>query len=189
MKRFSRRNAAAKLLAEQRRARVVKAIEAKKPVGEIAQELGVNRKTITRDKNKMMNQLQTENRTEFERQREEHIAELEQLRVLVEDQSIKPEKKVELLLGILDRDIRVKGTAAPTRSLSATIDATTDPATMGLYQRFMFETRHLGMAEMEEVFLFARKMRSPVKPGAQPPDSSELWIEDGEPKQLMGDAQ
>jgi hypothetical protein len=53
----------------------------------------------------------------------EQYIELQAMKGLCEDPKIRPDRKIELLLGILDREMRLLGTAAPTKSIQAHVSA------------------------------------------------------------------
>jgi len=83
---------------------------------ELAKVFEVNRDTIHRDRKYLMQQANQNAASQFEIWRDEHIAELNKLRESLEDFLIPPERRIELALAIIREDVKVKGTAAPTRS-------------------------------------------------------------------------
>ena len=91
---------------------------------------------------------------------------------------------VDSLLSIHDRISRLLGLDAPAKSVSATFDATVDPATLVGYRRFRVVTSNMDPATLERVYRFAEKMNAAPEPRViSPPATSELW---DEPKQLTG---
>jgi hypothetical protein len=89
---------------------------------ELARALHVNRDTIAEDRKHLMSIASGEAKTEMVLYREQQLAELVELRDVLQDPKIKPDRKVELTLAIIDREMRLTGTAAPTKSISAHID-------------------------------------------------------------------
>lgn len=79
---------------------------------------------------------------------------------------MKDTETVSSLLAIHDRIVTLLGLAAPTKSISAKVSV--DPSKMGLYQRFLAETRHLSNTQLDAVFAFAREL-----PGVEEPDDME----------------
>jgi hypothetical protein len=182
--RFSQRQNKQRLDAERRRTVVVKLLTDGIPQANIAQALGVSRMTISRDKALLMQQSRDANRSQFEVWRDEHIEELEQLRGQLEDKKILPARKIELMLAIIQADSRIKGTAAPERSITATVNADVDPATLPEYRRWLFETRYMSKDGHEKVYAYIRAERLNVREAVavEVPTSSPLWND--APKQL-----
>ena len=73
------------------------------------------------------------------------------------------------------------------------VNITVDSARMGLYDRFLHETRWLPFSKYQLVWDFIRTIEEPptaeLKPSMLPPAESELWHEDEEPKLPQGDLQ
>ncbi|SPF31610.1 hypothetical protein SBA1_100066 [Candidatus Sulfotelmatobacter kueseliae] len=90
---------------------------------ELAKVFEVNRDTIHRDRKYLMQQANQNAVSQFEIWRDEHIAELNKLRESLEDFLIPPERRIELALAIIREDVKVKGTAAPTRSENLNVNA------------------------------------------------------------------
>ena len=183
MTRFSQRQNKQRLDAERRRTDVVKLLADGVPQTDIAKALGVSRMTVSRDKALLMQQSRDANRSQFEVWRDEHIEELELLRGQLEDKKISPARKVELMLAIIREDSRIKGTAAPERSITATVNADVDPATLPEYRRWLFETRYMSKENREKVYAYIRAEGLNVREvvAVEVPTSSPLW---NEPKQL-----
>jgi hypothetical protein len=92
---------------------------------------------------------------------------------LVNDK-IKPEKKVELALAIIDREIDLLGTKAPAKSIQARIDAEVDPGQLVGYRRFVRATAGLSDTQVEELYGIASRMTREFEM-PQPPLDAELW--------------
>jgi hypothetical protein len=145
-----------RLAAERRRADVVRLVADGLEQVEIARELGVSRKTIQRDKEFIMRQSQEANRSKFEHWRDEHIQELYDLRQEIDSLRGSPEKPlglkaIDTMLGLLNLDIRLKGTAAPERSIHANVSAEYSIE----YLKFKKATSGLSANQLEEVYNFA----------------------------------
>ncbi|HKV79774.1 MAG TPA: hypothetical protein VJP02_16615 [Candidatus Sulfotelmatobacter sp.] len=118
---------------------------------ELAKSLHVSRNTIAEDRKHLMNIVSGEAKTEMVIYREQQLAELVDLRDVLSDPKIKPDRKVELTLAIIDREMRLTGTAAPTRSIQATINADVDPAKLVGYRKFLYHTRHLSEEDVNRL--------------------------------------
>jgi len=68
-------------------------------------------------------------------------------------------QEIRLSMGILDRDIRVKGTAAPSKSLSLSVDGTGEQL-VG-YRQFVHETRYVAESDMEKIWSLCRTLNRP----------------------------
>ncbi len=80
-------------------------------------------RTVRRDvKNHLEKGWREQNMNQFEQWRDEHIAELEALRAKLEDPTIAPSDKIALALAIIREDSKIKGTAAPSKSISANVN-------------------------------------------------------------------
>jgi hypothetical protein len=107
---------------------------------------------------------------------------LEELRSDLSNVTIKPDRKIELALGILDRMMKLEGTAAPTSvqstSVNLNLDAV-DPATLPEYRRWLYETRFMDSAAKEKAFQLIREsgLNVRVAQTIDVPTSSPLWNE------------
>jgi hypothetical protein len=86
---------------------------------------------------------------------------------------------VPMLLAVHDRYALLAGLNAPTKSISAKVDAT---ANQGQYTEFIQATVGLDGAGMGKVLDFARSLPRPATIKAEPPDNSPLWNEQLEEK-------
>jgi hypothetical protein len=144
-----------------------------------AEGIEVSRATVGFD-------LQALSRTAPERlqdEREKAGVYLDRLRHDIESAKKLPLKdRVSLALSIYDRFERLLGLAAPTKSISAKINADVDPAQLVGYRKFVTETAGLTLEQIESVYKFARSLARPKSITVGPPATSELW--DEEPKEL-----
>jgi hypothetical protein len=125
-----------------------------KTQGEVAKQLGVTRQTVNEN---LMGSGMTQHITEVARQ--EAIDELKQLKgeVLSHRKGDKPLPlaAVDRLIKIAEVVMRLEGTAAPTKNITATINADVDPAKLVGYRKFLYHTRHLSEEDVnEKVFPF-----------------------------------
>ena len=82
---------------------------------------------------------------------------------------------VNSLLAIHDRLARLLGLDAPTKSISAKVNADVDPDALVGYRRFVAETRGLDTEQIEAVYKFARSLARPTITITDVPETSELW--------------
>jgi hypothetical protein len=78
-------------------------------------------------------------------------------------------------LAVMDRLSRLLGTDAPTKSISAKVNADVDPDQLVGYRRFVAETRGLDREQIEAVYKFARSLARPTVTVTNVPETSELW--------------
>src|SRR5579872_3882199 len=84
---------------------------------ELSQKLGVSAATVKRDLACLYDALKERSGNAVDDYREQQLAELSLLKSTLTDQSIKADRKVELALSIIDREMRLMGTEAPKRLL------------------------------------------------------------------------
>lgn len=186
MSNMHKANEGRKARAEARRKGMLTLAAKGTPDAVIAQELGVSPQTV---RNNLVI-ARKEPLTLMEDNRQEALDELKQLKaeVLSHRKGSKPLPlaAVDRLIKIAEVVMRLEGTAAPTKSISASVEVKLDPATMGMYDRFFHECRGLTSEQFEQVWAFMGSL--PRKPFeiVQPPKTSPLW--GNEPKQLTGDS-
>jgi hypothetical protein len=95
-------------------------------------------RTVQRDVRSLRGQWGEQNMSQFEIWRDEHIAELQELREKLQDESIRPAERIALALKIIDQDSKLKGTAAPTKHITAHVDG--EKITQGFYAEFARRT-------------------------------------------------
>jgi hypothetical protein len=113
-----------------------------------------DRDTIWRDARSF--NLQNANSSEMDLYRADQLIKLAEIEALAHDPRIKPDRKVDLLLAVLDRDIRLKGTEAPKKSIAVNFDA--NPENLTGYRKFVQETRQLSAGDLEKVWLLCRRL-------------------------------
>ena len=136
MSRFPKNRVRQQLQAETRRKEVVRYIADGVTLKDAAKELGVSYITAKRDKAAVMDQMRKETKTEAQAWRDQHIAELNKLRDQLQDFLIPPEKRIELALRIIAQDAKLKGTEAPSRSVSTNVNVELTNVD-SLYARFV----------------------------------------------------
>ncbi len=79
-------------------------------------------------------------------------------------------------LQVMDRLSRLLGLDAPTKSISAKVNADIDPESLRGYRKFVHVTCNMDQITLDKVYAFAAKLNTP--PERQligPPATSELW--------------
>jgi len=112
--------------------------------------------------------------------RAEKRGELAVLKIEANNPAIEPEKRVDLKLKVIDRECKLDGLDAPTRTVSQNTNVNldvVDPATLPEYRRWLHETRFMDAATKEKVFQLIRDSGLNVRVAAtiEVPDNSPLW--------------
>lgn len=112
--------------------------------------------------------------------REYQLNELWQLREQLSNPAIKPDRRIELALAILDRQIRLAGTEAASKSIVAHVRENT-----AVQYRFLEHSHGLSAEQIEEVFSFMDSLPRPKKmsiadlfPTQQPQLAEATVVED-----------
>jgi len=142
-----------KLRVEQLRAEVRRRMAADEDDQTIATAVGISRRQVLRHRKVIMGQLQTENLDRVSQWREEHIETFEDLileiRANCEPGKPMPLKAIDRLLHLLQLDMRLKGTAAPERSIQAHVEVNTT-----VQYQFLEHSHGLDPQQLQEVFRF-----------------------------------
>jgi hypothetical protein len=137
-------------------------------------------RTVRRDVVSLKGQWGEQNMSQIEQWRDEHIAELRELREKLEYPLIRPAEKIALALTIIREDSRIKGTAAPSKSIHATVSG---PQLDALYLEIRQELLDLTDDDKQEaLFLmreFAKSRKKPVVVDAMPLQPIERSLTDG----------
>lgn len=170
-----RGNKTSKAHRAERQSREIELMNAGKTQGEIAADLGISRQTFWRDMNALTKSYTEGNQTAFGKLREMQVGALLDMAREVHDGKIEPEVG-NSIRGLLDSVSKLLGLNAPQKSV--TMKADVDPATLGLYRRFIHETRWVPETAFEEIWMLCRKLSQP--PAAEikmigPPADSPLW--------------
>lgn len=139
---------------------------------ELAKEgIVVSRATVGFD----LQALGCDSKVNLERERESAYRELRSLQRYVADaDDMNSKETVDSLLAIRDRINRLIGCDAPTKSISAKVNADVDPDALVGYRRFVAETRGLDATQIEAVYKFARSLVRPTITVTDVPEESEL---------------
>jgi hypothetical protein len=151
---------------------------------EIAQAVGAtNRLQVQRDLAQISKPLQLENSTAFEQIKRAQLQTYELMERSLIEGKISPDIAREWR-GIRSEVSRLLGLNAPTKTISATVNADVDPATLPEYRRWLFETRYMSKDGHEKVYAYIRAERLNVREAVavEVPTSSPLWND--APKQL-----
>jgi hypothetical protein len=84
-----------------------------RPLKDLVPELGCSYKTILRYRDLLMKRTTENNDLTIDDYRQAQLLELAELKEKLESPNIKDDRKVELALSIIDREIKLLGTAAP----------------------------------------------------------------------------
>jgi len=167
-------NRARKAAAELRRAEVLKKMSEGLPVSDIAEEMGLSRRTI-------YNQLlkaQREAPAVTAEVRAEADQELRALKdFILQSEEMTDKEIADSVRGIWQDLARLHGANAESKSLVLHANVADGEKLVG-YRRFVAETRMLDPAQLEQVYQFARSLPRERAIPATPPATSELWEED-----------
>lgn len=147
MKNKSRGNKTSKAERAERQAKALELMKEGKTQGVIAELLGISRMTFWRD-------LQAIEARYVEGSKEDVAAfKKSQYDALIRIESATAEGTIEpevanALVRIRDSVARLLGLNAPTKSISATINAEVDPEKLVGYRKFLYHTRHLSEADV-----------------------------------------
>lgn len=139
---------------ERRAPKVAEALAKGVPMTEAAKELGVCYNTVRRDKERIIDGLRKEAGASLDELRAGQLLKLAEMEALCEDSRIKPDRKVELLHSLLQTEIKLQGTAAPSRSITASIEVEHSP----LFLKFKKHTAGLSEPQIDQVLGFASSL-------------------------------
>jgi len=155
---------------EANKAKAIEMLKDNKNKTEIASELGISRSTLYRNLAELEEAWQAGNITEYQYFKSEHLIQIEELRALAENPAIKADRKVELLLAILKEDIKLKGTAAPTKHITANVDGK-------LTQEYIEIASLMANVDEEDRIKVVQFIKSLVKPVEIGPECEPPTIE------------
>lgn len=105
--------------------------------------------TIRRDVRTLAPVWGAANAEAFDHYRHKQLAELESLRAELKNEKIKPDRRIDLALSILDREIRLLGTEAPSKAIVGHVRENTT-----IQNRFLEHAHGLSAEQIEEAFRF-----------------------------------
>lgn len=161
---------------ERRAPKVAEALAKGVPMTEAAEELGVCYNTVRRDKKRMIDNLRKETGSVLDEMRAGQLLKLAEMEALCEDPRIKPDRKVELLHSLLQTEIKLQGTAAPSRSITASIEVEHSPE----FLQWKKAVAGLNVLQLEEVLRLAASMPRESKPETLDAE----WFPAPQPKEL-----
>jgi len=149
---------------------------------------GTDRVTLDRDLKALHQRWAECNPEEFEKLREV------QLRILERMEEFLLAEKIDLETAREWRAIRqdIAKLLGLNREVAPTVQVTieTDPARLGLYDRFMQATRWVRLTKFQLIWDFIRSIEEPptgeLEGSMLPPADSELWHDDEKPTGLLG---
>ena len=122
-------------LRDARDAIVLQALVEGLTAAQIRERYGYDKSTLWRSFNRLKSAMAEGFDGSMQEYRERQLAELQDLRDVLTDPLMRPEKKVELALKIISLESELVGSRAPTRTISARVDMTADevnPTVVGL---------------------------------------------------------
>jgi hypothetical protein len=142
---------------------------------ELAKIFDVSRNTIAEDRKYLMTQIKQDAKTEMQLYREDQLTRIEKKWNEIEtDPTMSGAEKHLAWSRWMKLEMDLRGTAAPTRSVSTNVNVNVDPLTMGMYDRFLHECGGLTPEQYEQVWQFMRNLpRTPVD--INPPLDAPTW--------------
>jgi len=148
---------------------------------------GTDRVTLDRDLKQLHDRWAECNPEDFEKLRQVQLRILERMEefLLAEKVDLETAREWRAIRTDIAKLLGLNREVVPT--VQVNIEA--DPAKMGLYNRFLYETRWLATAKYQLVWDFIRTIEEPptgeLRPSMLPPADSELWHDDQEPELLL----
>ncbi len=148
---------------------------------------GTDRVTLDRDLKALHQRWAECNPEEFEKLREVQLRILERMEefLLAEKIDLETAREWRAIRQDIAKLLGLNREVAPT----VQVNIETDPAKLGLYDRFMQATRWVRLAKFQLIWDFIRSIEEPptgeLKRSMLPPADSELWHDDEEPKRLL----
>ncbi len=142
---------------EQCIAAVARALAEGRPLIELTPELGRSYKQILRYKDFLMGKLRGETETTLAEYKQAQLEELAELKAKLESPNIKDDRKVELALSIIDREIKLLGTAAPEKL------QVTGPQLNPMYLAIAKAMADVAEEDQPRVLEFARSLVRPLE--------------------------
>lgn len=148
---------------------------------------GTDRVTLDRDLKALHQRWAECNPEEFEKLRQVQLRILERMEefLLAEKIDLETAREWRAIRQDIAKLLGLNREVAPT----VQVNIETDPARLGLYDRFMQATRWVPLAKFQLIWDFIRSIEEPptgeLKRSMLPPADSELWHDDEEPKRLL----
>ena len=169
-----RGNKTSKATRAEREGRVIAKLGENKSQTTIAKEIGVSRSTVWRHLQKMTLLMSENNASQFAELRKTQVGALADMAAEVHRGKVAPDV-ANAWGGLMKQIASILGLNAPTRTISAKIDANVDPEKLVGYRKFVYETRGLDQAQIDQVYAFARSLVRVRETPPGPPASSPLW--------------
>ena len=148
---------------------------------------GTDRVTLDRDLKQLHHKWAQCNPEEFEKLRQVQLRILERMEefLLAEKIDLETAREWRAIRQDIAKLLGLNREVAPT----VQVNFETDPARLGLYDRFMQATHWVPLAKFQLIWDFIRSIEEPptgeLKRSMLPPADSELWQDDEEPKSLL----
>ena len=141
---------------------------------ELAKALHVSRNTIMLDRLVIMELARNEALTETQIYRADQLTRIQEKWNSIEKSNMSDADKHREWRGWMKLEVEIRGTAAPTKSISTNINVDVDPATMGMYDRFLHSFSRLTQQQKDSVWIFIESL-SIEEVDCQPPDDAPTW--------------
>ncbi len=154
------------------KAKVAEGIAAGMTNKQIAEELGIHRNSVSHHKKDVRSDIRLRFKDAVDEYRADVVLKLAEIEALVADPSVDKVDKAKVLLDVVKQLRAIYGTDAPTKSVSASFSASSDP----LYLDFKKATSGLGESQVGDVLRYA----SSLPRESEPIDAT--WFPKGEEK-------
>jgi AcrR family transcriptional regulator len=148
---------------------------------QIAAETGIPRPTVYAHLQKIRKTLREATQQDALAWRKAQLEELAAMRDVLSDAKLSPGRKVELMLSVLDREIKLTGSAAESKAVIAHVTTSDDPT----IRKFKKHSSGLTDEQLESVWQFMSTL--PRAPRVEVRDAS--WFPEPEPKLLQGETE
>jgi hypothetical protein len=133
-----------------------------------------NAETLSRIKKEVMQQARSETQTEMQLYRQDQLTRIQEKWDEIEnDESMSGAEKHLAWSRWMKLEMDLRGTAAPSKSITAHVDATEN---IGPYRKFVLACSGLEESQIEQLFVVARDMPRISRPRPEPPTTSPLWV-------------
>ena len=132
------------------KAKVAESLASGKGVIETAQDLGLHRNTVSHHKKDVGSDIRLRFKDAVDEYRADVVLKLAEIEALVADPSVDRVDKAKVLLDVVKQLRAIHGTDAPTRSVTARIDA----SATGVQYEFLEHSHGLTRPQLDDVFRF-----------------------------------
>jgi DNA-binding Lrp family transcriptional regulator len=156
----------------ERQARALDLMKSGETQEAIAEILGVSRTTFWRDLQAIEARYVEGSKEDVASFKKSQYEALIRIESATAEGSIEPEV-ANALVRVRDSVARLLGLNAPSKSITAHVDATEN---IGPYRKFVLACSGLEESQIEQLFVVARDMPRISRPRPEPPTTSPLWV-------------